>query len=334
MKCSACPECKPFCHGRCINNNLNINNISQAACKFGPCSDTPYHEGSGSTCFHYAMDAQEHECKEQCVLISTDIGASSCQACLVENIPDQCESLHGSPCWYCGSSILQMLTNCSLIPQGPGRTIKCINQTVVAGCEECICTLLCYLSPTDDLCLSCLRKPLFASLFLNHQFCPQGWIFSSSSSTCLKSFDERKPWIRASRFCQNGGGQLAQPKATSSIQAVLEAVHMMTMDGRFWIGGKETLVDKTGSRNFIKLKFIIGSLRLKKYYIFSVKCASGSNDWNCCSSSSQCGLGEGDCDYDSDCTGDLVCGLNNCADGVFGLDCCTAAGTVIAFYND
>ena len=53
---------------------------------------------------------------------------------------------------------------------------------------------------------------------------------------------------------------------------------MMALDGRFWIGGKETLVDKTGMRNFIELKFIIGSLKLKKYYIFSVKCASGSND--------------------------------------------------------
>ena len=66
----------------------------------------------------------------------------------------------------------------------------------------------------------------------------------------------------------------------------------------------------------------------KKIDIFSVKCASGSNDWNCCSSSSQCGLGEGDCDYDSDCAGDLVCGRNNCADGDFGLDCCTAAGMI------
>jgi len=33
---------------------------------------------------------------------------------------------------------------------------------------------------------------------------------------------------------------------------------------------------------------------------------------DCCSNSQPCGLGEGDCDNDSDCEGDLVCGQNNC----------------------
>ena len=58
------------------------------------------------------------------------------------------------------------------------------------------------------------------------------------------------------------------------------------------------------------------------WYYFPAKCAPTNDNWTCCTSSSQCGHGEGDCDYDSDCAGDLVCGTNNCADGVSGLDCC------------
>ena len=41
-------------------------------------------------------------------------------------------------------------------------------------------------------------------------------------------------------------------------------------------------------------------------------CSSGSIDPDCCSSSDPCGAGEGDCDSDGDCKGDLVCGTNNC----------------------
>ena len=40
--------------------------------------------------------------------------------------------------------------------------------------------------------------------------------------------------------------------------------------------------------------------------------------WDCCNPHSQCGVGEGDCDSDDDCVGDLICGnsrddSNNCA---------------------
>ena len=46
---------------------------------------------------------------------------------------------------------------------------------------------------------------------------------------------------------------------------------------------------------------------------------------NCCKNGN-CGLGEGDCDVNSDCRGDLVCGKDNCPqNGLFDLtdDCCT-----------
>ena len=37
-----------------------------------------------------------------------------------------------------------------------------------------------------------------------------------------------------------------------------------------------------------------------------------STDWSCCSSSSPCNVGGGDCDFDSHCASGLTCGNNNC----------------------
>merc|ERR1712192_293656 len=58
----------------------------------------------------------------------------------------------------------------------------------------------------------------------------------------------------------------------------------------------------------------------------SDKCYGGSS---CCSEEYPCGLGEGDCDSNSDCTGELVCGSNNCPKGTTfedGDDCCVSLG--------
>ena len=62
-------------------------------------------------------------------------------------------------------------------------------------------------------------------------------------------------------------------------------------------------------------------------------CQNGG--WSCCSSSNQCSIGEGDCDDDSECSGNLVCGTDNCdsnfqngtnEQGEFHQqDCCTQA---------
>eukprot|EP00092_Neocalanus_flemingeri_P005011 GFUD01005388.1.p1 GENE.GFUD01005388.1~~GFUD01005388.1.p1 ORF type:complete len:490 (-),score=75.79 GFUD01005388.1:64-1533(-) len=59
-----------------------------------------------------------------------------------------------------------------------------------------------------------------------------------------------------------------------------------------------------------------------------------SSDWSYCSTSNVCSLGQGDCDSDSQCSGSLVCGNNNCRDfhpnAQSNADCCiaaTAAGT-------
>ena len=53
-----------------------------------------------------------------------------------------------------------------------------------------------------------------------------------------------------------------------------------------------------------------------------------STDWSCCSSTSPCDIGGGDCDNDSDCAESLKCGHDNCIDDFpFGnwnkqADCC------------
>jgi len=42
------------------------------------------------------------------------------------------------------------------------------------------------------------------------------------------------------------------------------------------------------------------------------RCSISKYDWSCCSTASPCGLHQGDCDADSDCAGELVCGHHFC----------------------
>ena len=41
----------------------------------------------------------------------------------------------------------------------------------------------------------------------------------------------------------------------------------------------------------------------------------------CCSKEYPCGLGEGDCDNDNECEGELKCGTDNCQQCLGGVDC-------------
>ena len=52
-------------------------------------------------------------------------------------------------------------------------------------------------------------------------------------------------------------------------------------------------------------------------------CDDGSGGLGCCTSSNPCGLGEGDCDDDSECSGSLICGGPN---GNEGDNCDTSLG--------
>ena len=61
---------------------------------------------------------------------------------------------------------------------------------------------------------------------------------------------------------------------------------------------------------------------LPNFILILVLC--NGND-NCCTSSNQCDIGEGDCDKDLDCIGNLFCGKDNCVGDTFEEDddCCT-----------
>ena len=58
---------------------------------------------------------------------------------------------------------------------------------------------------------------------------------------------------------------------------------------------------------------------------FSAGCHDETGGWACCSSSSTCNIGEGDCDAHTDCKGLLHCGVDNCDMNLgfpTGYDCC------------
>ena len=52
-------------------------------------------------------------------------------------------------------------------------------------------------------------------------------------------------------------------------------------------------------------------------YILGSKCDGSPYDSSCCSKSNPCGINEGDCDDDHDCSGSLVCRNEN--DGIVDL---------------
>ena len=61
------------------------------------------------------------------------------------------------------------------------------------------------------------------------------------------------------------------------------------------------------------------------FIIDKAKCDANKED-SCCTADKPCGVGEGDCDSDDDCSGDLKCGTDNCGAGFDNLekgsDCC------------
>ena len=62
-------------------------------------------------------------------------------------------------------------------------------------------------------------------------------------------------------------------------------------------------------------------------------CPGGEDEgYNCCTSSNPCGEGKGDCDNDSECQGNLVCGLDNCNTALgfaSDMDCCIVKGNFV-----
>ena len=77
-------------------------------------------------------------------------------------------------------------------------------------------------------------------------------------------------------------------------------------------------------------------LHLVLLSLFYLGCSSlvrSPFDWNCCTTGSQCGVAEGDCDTDADCKTGLVCGKNNCRNfnqqSNYFADCCIKKGNCL-----
>ena len=61
------------------------------------------------------------------------------------------------------------------------------------------------------------------------------------------------------------------------------------------------------------------------FHILVTVCDGNPYDNECCSAKHQCEDSQGDCDSDDECSGDLICGKNNCpAHFPLSADCCTS----------
>ena len=192
------------------------------------------------------MVAVEQQCHEYCSSsnLETEHGATFCQICIEGNLnggnASQCLDMSGASCWAYTTPVAEKLGLCSEYCSTPLDTVQCIEQEVGTRPRSCICTLLCYWSPTGDLCRSCIEEPELSELFLHHNHCPQGWIYSSSS--CFKAFSQDKPWEYASRFCLDGGGYLGQPKSNRSLYASIEAMNLVASESderEYWLGSRD-----------------------------------------------------------------------------------------------
>ena len=64
-------------------------------------------------------------------------------------------------------------------------------------------------------------------------------MYAAGSETCLKSFDQEKPWAHADNFCKKGGGRLAQAASNATTQTVVESINLVATTGQYWLGAKQ-----------------------------------------------------------------------------------------------
>ena len=92
--------------------------------------------------------------------------------------------------------------------------------------------------------------------------------------------------------------------------------------------GKENLIIYSIFWKVIELISYVSNFYFLHNFVGNSKCnyeTWTSYDSGCCTKDEPCGIGEGDCDRDEHCIGDLTCGDNNCyKDGGFPTraDCC------------
>ena len=213
------------------------------ACYFAPCANTPYREDSGKTCSLQVLDLVESEegCQQPCS--SDSVGSGACQSCIEDQLTaansSECLQLSSSGCFHCTRPVMLDSLQCSEDNTKPGDIVQCIHDRQEAGCQQCVCSVLCYVNAEGDLCRECLQNPDLATFFLNSGKCPQSWTWSQHTQRCYKAFNQTKPWAYASRFCEQGGGRLAQPKSDSTTFTVLEAINLEG-GGMHWLGGQQS----------------------------------------------------------------------------------------------
>ena len=92
--------------------------------------------------------------------------------------------------------------------------------------------------------------------------------------------------------------------------------------------GRTTVLQDNPSWTVVQVSdlmfYMASALGISGVAASSKNCTASNNDQSCCTSSSPCGLREGDCDNDQECAGDLVCGIDNCTGGDSDMDCCTS----------
>merc|ERR1719153_70858 len=75
------------------------------------------------------------------------------------------------------------------------------------------------------------------------------------------------------------------------------------------------------------------SLLMVTFHGISAQGTGGSSDWAFCKGS--CTEGQGDCDVDTDCAGELLCGQDNCrhfhSNALSRADCCFRPGIGSSF---
>ena len=212
--------------------------LGRCRCLFHPCSTSPYRTSTES-CFELAFQVEEENCHKGCMWS----GPEACQECIQENLPDQCNELSGAPCWHCSSNIYKENELCKANPmyQSGMEVVQCVrDKQITAGCDACVCTMLCYWEPGSAECRACLEDGQAAEMFLHRDTCQQGWLLSREDARCYKGFRQEKTWAEAVASCSEEGGVLAEPTTTTSIYTVIEAMNVHGIGGELgcWVGGR------------------------------------------------------------------------------------------------
>ena len=159
-KCQpGCPDRRKFCHGRCVPAG-----IGQWRCLFGTCSASPFRTSTES-CFELAFQEEEENCHQAC----SWTGQEACQECISQHLPDQCNELSGAPCWHCSLRVYEKLASCKVSKPKGIEVVECVRSKQQAGCESCVCTLICYWEAGSAECKACLGDDQAAELWLDNQ---------------------------------------------------------------------------------------------------------------------------------------------------------------------